>query len=148
MLWLANELLVRWKLSVLTELDSESHGVQERVLATLLTEMDGIEQVRDVIVVAATNRKDLLDPALLRPGRMDTHLYIPPPDNAARFKILQIYTKRMPLDSSVDLKVLADQTELYTGADLENMCKEAALLALRENFHAPVVVALNSLDYI
>ncbi|XP_061526886.1 spermatogenesis-associated protein 5-like protein 1 [Phycodurus eques] len=91
---------------------------------------------KDVMVVAATNRPDCLDSALLRPGRLDHVLYVPPPDQQARLAILKVRTKSMPLDPDVRLEELAAGTDLYSGADLENLCKEAALLALEENMDA------------
>ncbi|KAG7468076.1 hypothetical protein MATL_G00139030 [Megalops atlanticus] len=87
---------------------------------------------KDVMIVAATNRPDALDSALLRPGRLDKIIYVPPPDTEARLAILKICTKRMPLESDVSLEELAQQTHLFSGADLENLCKEAALLTLQE----------------
>ncbi|XP_060073261.1 ATPase family gene 2 protein homolog B-like isoform X2 [Ylistrum balloti] len=154
---------------------SSQRSVQERVLSTLLNEMDGIgvrldDQVvggakvmegevcpqessdgsrkvqsvedasdrRNVVVVAATNRRDLLDDALVRPGRMDRILYVPPPDTQARRQILNIYTKHMPV-LDVDLDGIAMATENYTGADLESLCREAALKALTVDLCADVV---------
>ncbi len=111
-------------------------GVTERVVSTLLTEMDGIERLENVVVIAATNRPDILDPALLRPGRFDRLIYVPPPDYRARLEILKIHTRNMPLDKDVDLEELARRTDGYSGADLELLCREAGLLALRENINA------------
>ncbi|RLE57376.1 MAG: AAA family ATPase [Thermoprotei archaeon] len=111
-------------------------GVTERVVSTLLTEMDGIERLENVVVIAATNRPDILDPALLRPGRFDRLIYVPPPDYKARLEILKIHTRNMPLDKDVDLEELARRTDGYSGADLELLCREAGLLALRENINA------------
>ncbi|KAJ7311031.1 hypothetical protein JRQ81_006628 [Phrynocephalus forsythii] len=88
---------------------------------------------KDVIVVAATNRPDVLDDALMRPGRFDQLIYVPPPDQKGRLSILKICTEKMPLDPDVSLEDVAVQTHLFSGADLENLCKEAALLALQEN---------------
>ncbi|XP_078237119.1 ATPase family gene 2 protein homolog B [Pogona vitticeps] len=88
---------------------------------------------KDVMVVAATNRPDMLDDALMRPGRLDQILYVPPPDQKGRLSILKIFTEDIPIDSDVSLEDVATQTELFSGADLENLCKEAALLALQEN---------------
>ncbi|NWX82582.1 SPA5L protein, partial [Nothoprocta pentlandii] len=88
---------------------------------------------KDVMVVAATNRPDMLDDALLRPGRLDRMIYIPPPDLKGRLSVLEICTKKNPLDTDVSLQDLALQTDLFSGADIENLCKEAALLALQEN---------------
>lgn len=106
--------------------------VQERVLSTLLNEMDGIEGANGVLVIAATNRPDMIDEALLRPGRFDKILYVPPPDLEGRLEILEIKTRGMKVGSDVDLGILAKRTEFFTGADLENLCREAALIALRE----------------
>lgn len=120
--------------------DSTSEGVQERVLATLLNEMDGIEQAQDVIVIAATNRPDNIDTALLRPGRIDLTLYVPLPDYEARAEILQIHSKKIPLDKDVNLRDIALSTHNWSGAELENLCREAALFALRENLQSSLVV--------
>lgn len=94
---------------------------------------------KDVMVVAATNRPDCLDSALLRPGRLDHIIYVPPPDQQARLRILKVRTQSMPVDADVCLEELAAKTELYSGADLENLCKEAALLALQENMEASAI---------
>ncbi|KAI8501313.1 spermatogenesis-associated protein 5-like protein 1 [Branchiostoma belcheri] len=136
-------------------------GVQERVLSTLLNEMDGVgveisrsggsakvaegsscdDQLEEktvpvannnVLVVAATNRPDLLDPALLRPGRVDRTIYVPPPDSTARAEILLVHSRKMPLAQDVDIQELADRTNMYSGADLENLCREAAMQALQQ----------------
>ncbi|MEM0324453.1 MAG: CDC48 family AAA ATPase [Candidatus Aenigmatarchaeota archaeon] len=106
--------------------------VTENVVAQLLTEMSGIKDLKNVVVIAATNRPDILDPALLRPGRFDRLIYVPPPDAKGRLEILKIHTRNMPLDKDVDLEKIAEKTENYSGADLEAICKEAAILALRE----------------
>jgi transitional endoplasmic reticulum ATPase len=111
----------------------DTSGVTDRIVNQLLTEMDGIEPLRNVVVIAATNRPDILDPALLRPGRFDRLIYVPPPDRRARLEILRIHTRHMPLDEDVDLEYIADRTEGYTGADLEAVCREAAMIALRES---------------
>ncbi|CAG8557304.1 28413_t:CDS:10 [Dentiscutata erythropus] len=115
-------------------------SVQERVLSMLLNEMDGIEVAASVLVVGATNRPDMLDAALLRPGRFDKLIYVPPPDLSAREQILKIYTSNMPLSDDVDLNLIAKQTELYTGADLKNLCRESAIISLRETGTASSVV--------
>ncbi|KAJ9596942.1 hypothetical protein L9F63_012067 [Diploptera punctata] len=126
----------------------KERGVHEYVLSALLTEMDGIGVKLDsfssnatkntqmgtgVIVVAATNRPDLLDDALLRPGRFDKLIYVPPPDCAARLDILRILTAKMPISDCVDLNAIANSTDLFSGADLENLCREAALHALNKD---------------
>jgi len=103
---------------------------------TLLAEMDGLEELQGVVVMAATNRPNLLDPALLRPGRFDELVYVPVPDVRGRRKILSIHTRNMPLSSDVDLDRLSERTERYTGADLEDLTRRAGLLALRETIDA------------
>ncbi|TCR64513.1 CDC48 family AAA ATPase [Rhizobium sp. BK376] len=108
-------------------------AVTERVVNTLLAEMDGLEDMQGVVVMAATNRPNLLDPALLRPGRFDELVYVSVPNLEARRKILGIHTKNMPLASSVDLDGLAEKTERFTGADLEDLTRRAGLIALRRS---------------
>ncbi len=108
-------------------------AVTERVVNTLLGEMDGLEELQGVVVIGATNRPNLLDPALLRPGRFDELFYVPVPGRDGRLKILQIHTAAMALGGDVDLETLADRTDRYTGADLENLTRRAGLLALRES---------------
>ena len=110
---------------------SDTH-VSERVVSQILTELDGVEELKDVIIVAATNRPDMVDPALLRPGRFDRLIYIKPPEKAGREKIFEIHTQGKPLAEDVKLSELADMTEGYVGADIEGICREAAMLALRE----------------
>ncbi len=114
-------------------------GVTERVISQLLTEIDGIVTLEDVVVIAATNRPDIIDQAVLRPGRFDRLIYVPEPDEEARLEILKIYTKGMPLDKDVDIQVLARGTKGYSGADLQAYCREAALNALRTNIDSKVV---------
>ncbi len=114
-------------------------GVSERVISQLLTEMDGVTSLRDVVVMAATNRPDILDPAILRPGRFDRLIYVPQPDEKSRVKIFEIYTKDMPLMKDVDLSRLATLTKNYSGADIEALCREAALNALRRDVKAKEV---------
>ncbi|MEM4747872.1 MAG: CDC48 family AAA ATPase [Archaeoglobaceae archaeon] len=106
--------------------------VTERVVSQLLTEIDGLEELRDVVVIAATNRPDLIDPALLRPGRIERHIYIPPPDKEARKEIFRIHLRGKPLAEDVNLDELAEKTEGYSGADIEAVCREAGMLAIRE----------------
>ena len=107
-------------------------AVTERVVNTMLAEMDGLEESQGVVVIGATNRPTLLDPALLRPGRFDELIYVPVPEEAGRRKILGIHTEGMPLAADVDLDRLAKKTEGYTGADLENLVRRAGLQAIRE----------------
>ena len=118
---------------------SDNSGVTERVVNTLLAEMDGLEELRDVIVIGATNRPDILDPALLRPGRFDRIILVSVPEEESRLKILNINTKDMPIAPDVDIQKLAKETMLFTGADLENLCREAGILALREDMKATEV---------
>ncbi|TVU15374.1 hypothetical protein EJB05_38892 [Eragrostis curvula] len=110
--------------------------VGERLLSTMLTEMDGLELATGIIVLAATNRPNAIDAALLRPGRFDMVLYIPPPDVEGRYEILRIHTRKMKLGEDVDLWKIAECTELFTGADLEGLCREAGMAALREDLSA------------
>jgi transitional endoplasmic reticulum ATPase len=114
-------------------------AVTERVVNTLLAEMDGLEELQHVVVIAATNRPALLDPALMRPGRFDDLVYIPVPEKEGRLHILKIHTSKMPLGDDVVLDQLAERTDGYTGADLEDLVRRAGLQALRENVNAPVV---------
>ena len=114
-------------------------AVTERVVNTILAEMDGLEELQGVVVMAATNRPNLLDPALLRPGRFDELVYVPVPDAAGRRRILAIHTKGMPLAEDVDLDAVAERTARFTGADLEDLTRRAGLLALRESLEATQV---------
>ncbi|MFW9822747.1 MAG: CDC48 family AAA ATPase [Candidatus Thorarchaeota archaeon] len=111
-------------------------GVSEKVLSQFLTELDGLEVMKDIVVIAATNRPDILDPALIRPGRIDRILLVPAPNEKAKFEILKIFTKEMPLASNIDIKKLVEFTEGFSGADIETWCREAAMIALRENLRA------------
>jgi transitional endoplasmic reticulum ATPase len=113
--------------------------VTERVITQLLTEMDGIQSLENVVVLASTNRPDILDPALLRPGRFDRLIYVPPPDYEARLEIFKVHTRNMPLAEDIDLQHLARMTEGYSGSDIEAVCREAGMLALRENINAEKV---------
>ncbi|KAI9354077.1 cell division cycle protein [Zopfochytrium polystomum] len=114
-------------------------SVQERVLSTLLNEMDGIEMAKGVVVMGATNRPDLIDKALLRPGRFDRIVYVPAPDLDSRLAILRVHTRGMPLAADVSLAGIAERTDLFTGADLEALCREAALGAMRERYQGGMV---------
>ena len=117
--------------------------VTENVLNQMLAEMDGIEDLTNVIVIGATNRPDILDPALMRPGRFDRIVYVAVPNKEGREKIFEIHTKQMRenkvLNKSVDLKKLSEETEGYTGADIESLVREAAMLALREDINTKTV---------
>jgi transitional endoplasmic reticulum ATPase len=109
--------------------------VTERVVNTILAEMDGLEDLNNVVLLGATNRPNLIDPALLRPGRFDELVYVGPPDTAGRRRILAIHTKNMPLAGDVDLEDMARRTERFTGADLEDLVRRAGLTALRRDLN-------------
>ncbi|MFX0105419.1 MAG: CDC48 family AAA ATPase [Candidatus Hodarchaeota archaeon] len=111
-------------------------GVSEKVLSQFLTELDGLEVMKDIVVIAATNRPDILDPALIRPGRIDRILLVPAPEEMGRFEILKIFTKDMPLTSNIKLEDLNNMIDGFSGADIETWCREAAMIALRENIRA------------
>ncbi len=115
----------------------------ERVLNQLLAEMDGLEEIKDVTVIAATNRPDMLDPALLRPGRFDRIILVDVPDADSRKKILQVHTKNTPLGEDVDLNELVGLTEGCVGADLENLIREAAMNALRRDVKTKTVMLID-----
>jgi transitional endoplasmic reticulum ATPase len=121
-------------------------GVTERMVNQLLTTLDGIETLQGVVVIGATNRPDIIDSALVRAGRFDKMIYIPPPDRESRMKIFEVHTKNMPLSRDVNLEELADKTDGYVGADLENLCREAGMMAYRENPDASEVSQKNFLD--
>jgi transitional endoplasmic reticulum ATPase len=121
----------------------ETSKSSEQVIAQLLTEMDGLEDLADVVIIAATNRPDIIDPAIMRPGRFDRIIVTPPPDEGARLEVFKVHTKAMPLTKEVDLKDLAKETEGYSGADIEAVCREAGLSALREDIEAKEVTKKN-----
>ncbi|MFB6120564.1 MAG: CDC48 family AAA ATPase [Halobacteriaceae archaeon] len=112
--------------------NTSDSGVGERVVSQLLTELDGIEELEDVVVVATTNRPDLIDSALLRPGRLDRHIHVPVPDEEARRAILDVHTRTKPIADDVDLDSLARRTDGFVGADLESLVREATMAATRE----------------
>jgi len=112
--------------------NSGDSGVSERVVSQLLTELDGLEELEDVVIVATTNRPDLIDSALIRPGRLDRHVHVPVPDEEARRAILRVHTQHKPLSDDVDLDEIASRTEGYVGADLEALAREASMNATRE----------------
>jgi transitional endoplasmic reticulum ATPase len=113
--------------------------VTERVVNTILAEMDGLEELQSVVVIGATNRPNLIDPALLRPGRFDELIYVSVPNEAGRRHILGIHTSKMPLGPDVDLDSFAARTERFTGADLEDLVRRAGLFALRESMEAVTI---------
>jgi len=112
---------------------SGDSNVTERVISQFLTEMDGLEELRNVVIIAATNRPDIVDPALLRPGRFDRMLLVPPPDLEARKQIFRIHTKKTPLADDVKPDELARKTEGYTGADIASICNTAVMLSIKEH---------------
>ncbi len=116
--------------------DSEGTRVTERIVDTLLTEMDGLQDLKNVMVLAASNRPEDIDSALLRPGRFDKIIEIPMPSPETRLEIFKVHTKNMPLDKNVDLTDLANITEGYTGAEIENICREAGMNAIRKKLAA------------
>ncbi|GAA4932784.1 AAA family ATPase [Actinoplanes utahensis] len=118
-------------------------GVTDRVVAALLTELDGVEDLRNVVVIGATNRPDLIDPALLRPGRLERLVFVPPPDAEARTAILRASSKSVPLDDAVDLAALGAELEGFSAADCAALIRESALAAMRESLEATTVTAAN-----
>lgn len=114
-------------------------GVSERVISQLLTEMDGIVTLEDVVVIAATNRPDMVDPAVLRPGRFDRLIYVPEPNEQGRVQIFKLYTKDMPLAKNISMTELATMTKNYSGADISSFCREAAMFALRKDVNTKEV---------
>jgi SpoVK/Ycf46/Vps4 family AAA+-type ATPase len=129
------------------EIDSIAHRrgsgdstlVNERVMSQLLTELDGLEPLRDIVVIGATNRPDIIDSALLRPGRFDRLIPIPAPDENTRKKILELHLSTMKLDEDVDINRLVESTNSFAGADIEGLCREAGMMALREDLKATTV---------
>jgi transitional endoplasmic reticulum ATPase len=120
---------------------SSNGGTTDRVVAALLTELDGVESLRNVVVIGATNRPDLVDPALLRPGRLERLVYVPPPDSAARAEILKAGARTVPLAEDVDLAALASTLDGFSAADCSALIRESALAAMRESLDAATVTA-------
>lgn len=120
--------------------DDGASNVSDRVLTQLLTELDGVETLKDVIMVAATNRPDMIDKALLRPGRIDRILYVPLPDREARREIFKIHLSKTPLGADVVLEDLTEKTEMFSGAEISALCREAALAALQEDIESSKVL--------
>jgi len=116
-------------------------GTTDRVVAALLTELDGVESLRNVVVIGATNRPDLVDPALLRPGRLERLVYVPPPDSEARAEILRAAARTVPLAADVDLTAQASTLDGFSSADCAALVREAALAAMRESLDAATVTA-------
>lgn len=116
-------------------------GTTDRVVAALLTELDGVEALHNVVVIGATNRPDLVDPALLRPGRLERLVYVPPPDAEARAEILKATSRDVPLADDVDLVALAAELDGFSAADCAALIREAALAAMRESMAAATVTA-------
>src|SRR5438128_9296768 len=112
---------------------SDDGTASEHVISQLLTEMDGIEALVNVVVIGASNRPDMIDPAILRPGRFDRLIFVPAPDHATRLQILKIHTRNMPLAKDVDVDQITSQAAGYSGADLEGVCREAGLISLRRD---------------
>jgi transitional endoplasmic reticulum ATPase len=114
-------------------------GASDRVISQLLTEIDGIASLQDVVVLAATNRPDIVDPAVMRPGRFDRLIYVSEPKKEGRLEIFKIHTKDMPLKKGVNLQELAQNTKGYSGADIESICREAAMVSLRKDINSNIV---------
>jgi transitional endoplasmic reticulum ATPase len=123
-------------------------GASERVISQLLTELDGIESLENVVVVGATNRPDLIDPAVLRPGRFDRLIFVPAPDQRIIKQIFKIHTAKMPLSPDVDLDQLVRLAAGYSGADIEAVCREAAMNALRRDVESRDVTMIDFKDAI
>jgi transitional endoplasmic reticulum ATPase len=122
--------------------------VTERIVNQLLSELDGLEELHGVVVIGATNRPDIIDPALLRPGRFDELILVPVPDTASRRRIFDVHLKNMPLASDVDVDALVALTDQYTGADIASLCRKAGRIALRESIHAAEVMQKHFLEAI
>lgn len=115
---------------------ADSSSVTKRVISQLLTEMDGIEPLQDIIIIAATNRPDLIDPAILRPGRFDRLIHVHAPNREGRKRILEVHLQKLSLSGDVDVDLLVDLTDHFSGADMEMFCREAGFIALRKNIKA------------
>jgi transitional endoplasmic reticulum ATPase len=122
---------------------ADDNKVTERVVNQLLTEIDGLEELHNVVIIGATNRPDILDTALLRPGRFDRIILVGAPDEKTREKIFEIHAKGMPLAKDVNIKELAKKTEGYAGADIASLCREAAIIALRKDMGSKEVSKKN-----
>ena len=122
---------------------NQGDNVSERVVSQLLAEISGLEDLHDIVVIAATNRPDIVDPALLRPGRFDRQVLVPTPDEKSRLAILNVHTHEMPLTDDVDLKKLARETAGYSGADLEALAREAGLNALRRDINVQKITRMD-----
>ncbi|CAM6104838.1 unnamed protein product [Calypogeia fissa] len=129
----------RRKSGSVTRSGGDGTTAAEKLLSTLLTEIDGLEQAQGVLVLAATNRPQAIDAALMRPGRFDSVIFVPPPDVEGRLEVLRIHTRLMKIGTDVSLDQLAVETECYTGAELAGLCKEAGMNALRESLAADTV---------
>ncbi len=117
----------------------DDSGVSQRIVNQFLAELDGMQSLQSVLVIGATNRADIIDPAALRPGRFDTVVFVPPPDRDARVDIFKVHTRRMPLADDVSLEKLAELTDGFSGADIENLVREAAMAAVRSDWKAKPV---------
>ncbi len=115
--------------------------VMENIVSQILVEMSGLEELHNISIIAATNRPDIMDPALLRAGRFERLVFVPPPEEKSRIEILKLYTKNMPVAKDFDIKEFSKKLEGYTGADIEALCREAGLTALREDMKAKIVSA-------
>jgi len=120
----------------------DAGGAADRVLNQLLTEMDGMSAKKTVFIIGATNRPDIIDPALLRPGRLDQLIYIPLPDEASRLQIFKACLRKSPVSKDVDLRALAKYTQGFSGADITEICQRACKYAIRENIEKVCLLCL------
>lgn len=125
----------------------DAGGAADRVLNQLLTEMDGMNAKKTVFIIGATNRPDIIDSALLRPGRLDQLIYIPLPDDASRLRIFQAALRKSPLAKEVDLEALARYTQGFSGADITEICQRASKYAIREDIEKVGVLPCLMLDH-
>lgn len=122
----------------------DAGGAADRVLNQLLTEMDGMSAKKTVFIIGATNRPDIIDPALLRPGRLDQLIYIPLPDEESRYQIFKSALRKSPVAKDVDLRALAQYTQGFSGADITEICQRACKYAIRENIEKVSILVSNS----
>lgn len=120
----------------------DAGGAADRVLNQLLTEMDGMSAKKTVFIIGATNRPDIIDPALLRPGRLDQLIYIPLPDEESRYQIFKACLRKSPLSKDIDLRALAKYTQGFSGADITEICQRACKYAIRENIEKVPILSL------
>lgn len=126
----------------------DAGGAADRVLNQLLTEMDGMSAKKTVFIIGATNRPDIIDPALLRPGRLDQLIYIPLPDQESRLQIFKACLRKSPISKDVELRALAKYTQGFSGADITEICQRACKYAIRENIEKVFLLLSNELSFL